>query len=60
MNACIVFQSDISLVQCYLLVDNTLMCNKNIWSKSKIKIGVYGAPVHPMAVGWYYFDTLIM
>ena len=37
MNACIVFQSEISLVQCYLLVDNTLMCYKNIWSKSKMK-----------------------
>ena len=30
MNACIVLQSDISLVQCYLLVDDTLMCYKNI------------------------------
>ena len=37
MNACIVFQSDFSLVQCYLLVDNTLMCYKNIRSKSKRK-----------------------
>ena len=37
MNACIVFLSDISLVQCYLLVDNSLMCYKNIWSRSKMK-----------------------
>ena len=30
MNACIVFQSDIILVHFYILVDNTLMCYKNI------------------------------
>ena len=38
MNACIVFQADITWVQCYLTVDNTLMCYENIWSKSNLFI----------------------
>ena len=54
MNAGIVFQSNISIVQRYLLVDNTLMSYTNIWNKSKMKnrcpwcpniaINVHGAP----------------
>ena len=37
MNAGIVFQSNISIVQRYLLVDNTFMSYTNIWSKNKMK-----------------------
>ena len=48
MNAGIVFQSNISIVQRYLLVDNTLMSYTNIWSKSKTLKLVSMVPRSPL------------